>query len=195
MKVTNKINTICLISGCPWQTKNFHFPPPQYGKLHLMSCNFLFRSSVCVKWFQGQNNTAVTALWHVVCNQKNQQSQKLSAVSTFCFSSFVLLTSLQLVQLKTLFHHMLSRSSSAAENAAKNLSAGFTVRMSCFTSTSYLIQLTETKKTRGRKGSPWTLLNWLFPKNRGQVQSRRAVTFSGFTEFSAPPPFLFLCSK
>lgn len=52
----------------------------------------------------------------------------------FCFSSFVLLTSPQLVQLKTLFHHMLSRSSSVAENAAKNLSAGFTVRMSCFTS-------------------------------------------------------------
>lgn len=52
----------------------------------------------------------------------------------FGFSAFVLLTSPQLVQLKTLFHHMLSRSSSAAENAAKNLSAGFTVRMSCFTS-------------------------------------------------------------
>lgn len=117
----------------------------------------------------------------------------------FCFSSFVLLTSPQLVQLKTLFHHMLSRSSSAAENAAKNLSAGFTVRMSCFTSNLSPIWYSLRKQSRAGKALPGPS-DWLLLRNWGQVKSSRAVIFSlswknsGFTRFSARPPYSW-CSK
>lgn len=93
------------------------------------------------------------------------------------FSSFVLLTSPQLVQLKTLFHHMLSRSSSGAQSAAKNLSARSTVRMSCFTSNPapiwYSWQGGKKREVCSRKSSPQNIAHWLVPR-----QSNRPAIFS-----------------
>lgn len=82
------------------------------------------------------------------------------------FSSFVLLTSPQLVQLKTLFQHMLSRSSSEAQSAAKNLSARSTVRMSCFTSNPAPIWYSWQKKKEvcSRKSSPRSIAHWSVPR-------------------------------
>ena len=139
-----------------------------------------------------------------ICNQKKSAKPEAFCCEHFCFSSFVLLTSPQLVQLKMLFHHILSRSSSVAENAAKNLSAGFTVRMSCFTSNLTPIWYSwrkQTKKICNRKSSPWTLSNWLFPRNWGQVKSSKVVIFShsymnsGFTGFFACPLFIDVVNK
>lgn len=41
MTVANKINTVFLISSCPWQTKDFQSSRPKQAKLHLMGYLFI----------------------------------------------------------------------------------------------------------------------------------------------------------
>lgn len=87
--VVDKRNTIFQITTGLWQSKNFQVPGSEHAKLHfdartyLSPFNFELRSSTCLKRFQGQTEVAVPVSGYILCNQKNQQSQKLSAMSTF----------------------------------------------------------------------------------------------------------------
>lgn len=133
------INTRFVIPSCLLQSENVAFLG--VNVLHLMCCLrilpncFIQKLNLFKNSFRAQTTQRGSS--SLTCCLKLEKWAKPEAFcwELFCVSSFVLLTSPQLVQLKTLFHHMLSRSSSAAESPAKNLSARFPVRMSCFTPT------------------------------------------------------------
>lgn len=106
--------------------------------------------------WKGASGQCVLPLWHVIFKHKISKARSFKALNYFCC---ILLTFPQLAHLKTLFHHMLSKSSCGTESSAKFLSVGLPVNVPCFTSNFLMPQMKWNKVPCWWVSSRYSIIN------------------------------------